>query len=1036
MSYSALILKDSPQAIWALEETSGLVVKADAFAGSEYNGQYYKDESNVDKFIRTGVPITFGGKVCISNNQLANFTTDRRIFSIPSFKNLSISKKYKTFSLEFWMNLDNNEVQNINSPINKIGESKIVGWSGSSNSGIYIRDMDYLVFRVGDVGYRAFESAVHVPSFNTPLHIVVAYEPTSIQIIVNGVEGNKQQITENIFGQLENRNIEFCLPEAINENIGTISFGQISFDTIAIYPYFMSSSIAKRHYVYGLGYSVPKNRIKALAGVHYGTDMQKTSPLKQLNYISSGTWRNSVNFNNLIVTQNNISTVKYSNQEFYISSPNSDSNYSAMVSDSGDHFIFPSDSYSYIEINNYESITNGSTKKIDAQFEITPSHSTSELQQLMYIGSKINSEKYLSFMITDKTVSAYYKKPGIDESLVGTFTLASSTKFYISITVDNYSGNYAKIRIGASGPETTMSVEVSATSLFPLEDSYIRFGTKPIFFGNSVPSNISISDTRRFDGYLNQVDIYDSNITTDTFSQLPVKKISDLYQLYPNSMTKKYCVATSGTLEFTLSLLDLCGLDKIGKDSGTLNLALRTEVGSALSDIKYTLNKITGTATSPVSNPISGYENLNVRELHLPKLNPDVKAEALQYKIIGTVRSTDSITTPGILEYFRIYTYNTQIDETRSYIEITEDNPSNNMRYYSGDNGIYNYPFKTLPDLDRTTDIYRSYHTGIKVGDYLGSKPYLMIPFNTRTITSNENPKVYTIMFSGVLNAGSKNNMSLFKYNDSTPITWLNIQPLGVTTYINGLPYSGNQNDYDPYSWNHYTFVINSGIDHITSTANLYFGYPQENGAEWNIDNVNVFVSLLDAENVLNIYNSYFGVQGNRYGDGSPTMLNVYMDDRELSDGESTYQIILGQSEFVPSTARPRLVSVSPMTLSQLSPPVSGQFKMFYDSLTRDKVKVDNVEVNLNDIILLKDQAVPSQNGFYKVIDKTSTFLHLQKQTNSYYVNNNSVCKPIEGLVNKNWYFKKVNDTFNRTVVQKKVKAYTINSPIIQFVDI
>lgn len=1035
MSYSALILKDSPQAIWALEETSGMVVKADAFSGSDYNGQYYKDDENIDKFVRTGVPITFGGKVCISNNQLANFTMDRKIFSIPSLKNLSVSKKYKSFSLEFWMNLDINEVQNINSPINKIGESKIIGWSGNSNSGIYLRDMDYLVFRVGDIGYRAFESAVHVPSFNTPLHIVVSYEPTSIQIIVNGVEGNKQQITENIFGQLETRNIEFLLPRPINDNPGTIPFGQISFDTIAIYPYVMSSSVAKRHYVYGLGYNVPKNRIKALAGVHYGTDMQKTSPLRQINYISSGTWRSSVNFNNLIVTQNNISTVKYSNQEFYISNPNSDSNYSAMISDSGDHFKFPEDSYSYIEINNYESITNGSTKKIDAQFEITAQHSTSELQQLMYIGSKSNSEKYISFMITDKTISAYYKKPGITETLLQTFTLASSTKFYISITVENSSGNYANIRIGADGPETTSSSQISASSFFPLEDSYIRFGTKPIFFGNSVPENISILDTKRFDGYLNQVDIYDSPDTTDSFSELPVKKISSLYQLYPNSLTKKYCVATSGTLDFTLSLLDLCGLDKIGKDSGTLNLALRTEVGSSLSDIKYTLNKISGPASSPVSTPISGYEDLSVREIHLPKLNPDVKAEALQYKISGTVRSTDSTTTPGILEYFRIYTYNTSLDETKSYIEITEDNPSNNMRYYSGDNGTTNYPFKTLPDLDRTTDVYRSYNTGIKVGDYLGSKPYLMIPFNTRTITSNPNPKIYTVMFSGVLNYGNKNNMSLFKYNDVDPITWSNIQPSGVTTYINGLPYSGSPNDYDPYSWNHYSFVISSGIDHITSTANLYFGYPQENGAEWNIDNINVFVSALDSDNILKMYNSYFGVENNRYGDGSSSLLNIYIDDRELSDGKDTYQIVLGQNEFVPESAFPRLVSASPMTLSQLSPPVTNQFKMFYDSLTRDKIKVDNVEVNINDIILLKDQIIPSQNGFYKIIDKTSTFLHLQKQTNSYYINNNSVCKPKEGLVNKNWYFKKVNDTFNRTVVQKKVIGYTVNSPIFQFIE-
>jgi hypothetical protein len=76
----------------------------------------------------------------------------------------------------------------------RIGESKIVGLSGSSNSGLYIRDLDYLVFKVGDTGFKTFESFVHVRDFNTPLHIMAVYDSASIQLFVNGVPGSKTTI--------------------------------------------------------------------------------------------------------------------------------------------------------------------------------------------------------------------------------------------------------------------------------------------------------------------------------------------------------------------------------------------------------------------------------------------------------------------------------------------------------------------------------------------------------------------------------------------------------------------------------------------------------------------------------------------------------------------------------------------------------------------------------------------------------------------------------------------------------------------------
>ena len=160
MSYSALILNDSPECVWSLEEASGTSVNPFSFIlDSSYIGEYKSG-----KFLRSQIPIVYSGKTSICNNGAftgtANYSTSNVMFDIPSIGKFSSETKNKSYTLEFWMNLDFDPSALSSGASSRIGESQIVQVTGNTISGLYIRDLDYLVFKVGD-------TQVQVKNFQT-----------------------------------------------------------------------------------------------------------------------------------------------------------------------------------------------------------------------------------------------------------------------------------------------------------------------------------------------------------------------------------------------------------------------------------------------------------------------------------------------------------------------------------------------------------------------------------------------------------------------------------------------------------------------------------------------------------------------------------------------------------------------------------------------------------------------------------------------------------------------------------------------------
>ena len=1007
MSYSTLIFNDSPEAVWSLEETDGLTVKVDSFVNNpDYDGIY---ESG--KFIRSYIPITYGGSVCIQNNGpfdgSANYSSNNKMFSLPSLGKFSSATRSQSYTLEFWMNLSIDITSLSSGPGSRIGDSAVVKISGSSNSGLYIRDLDYLVFKISDSGYRSFESAVHVRNWNTPIHIFVVYTPYSIQLIVNGVEGTNTLITEEIFGNEEERTIDFLFPDKISSS--SLYFDHISYDTVAIYKTSLNSSVAKRHYIYGLGYNVPKYLIKSLNGVSYKSNMQLTTPLRQINYINNSSFSNRLILNNLNTSPNNISSVQYSNQFLSIVSLDKTAKKTDMVTSDG--IIFPENSYSYLEVSNYENITGGEHKTVEAKFKILSVHAHDE-QQVMYIGSKSISSKYISATITNRNIIVKSKEENGLESTVVTHAIDSLATLF-SISIVKSSGT---ITISVCDDQTSSATTgtITNTTMFPFSDSYIRIGSTPSFFEENVPANISSEDIKRFDGSLLQLDIHENLDLPVNISSYPIQKQSNLYQIYYKPDTKNIAVATKGTFSLTLSLLDLIGIDSIGELSDNVNLASKVEIGSQSAEITYDLIDV------PATTIVSGQD---VRKLSLPSSVIGKNVENLQYQITGTVRSSDILTNPGILDHFRIYTYESELEGSRSYIEINDDHPGNNIKYFSGYQSSINQEFVILPELERTSDLHRSFNTGMKIGTHGSTNPYIKIPFSTSGINSPSNPKIQTIMFDARHISGTESNVEFFRTPETSPthiVTIGSLETTGVEVLVNGIEHTSQTYNWD--AWNHVTIRIPDGIDY---ESELFFGY---SGSGWSIDNLNIFTEYLDNQKVQYLYKSYFSSQGIRVPEEtaqtSTTFINMLITDSELSDSKTVYQPLTGQNSFLSETISPSLASTKNVSIVNVS---GSTWDLNYNT-DRNLLKIDDVQIKQNDLILLKDQLTPSQNGIYLVSSINALKAVLIKQTTP---SDGSVIFIRDGNENKNYYFLKNLNSYSKTIVQKKVISYNDVSPSV-----
>jgi hypothetical protein len=1029
MSYSTLILADEPFAVWALDEPDGVdVVYADGFGGSDRNGLY-----NGTKFSKGKIPITYSGTTSINNKgawSTNSYSEDNTLFSIPSIDYFSSEKQTRSCSLEFWMNIELPSTIDRSDPDIIFGDSAVVKLQGedtdygNSLTGVYIKNFEYLVFRVGDYGKTYYESEVHVENFNAPLHVVCLYSPNSIQIVVNGKSGRKVEIIDPIFlpkpsGE-DSRFFQFKFPEPLTSS--ATPFEAVSFDTVALYDYSLNLDTCKIHYVYGVGYSVNKNLSSSFGGTSYDFTMINTTPVKKIDYYSANTWNTSTEYNRLEFLGDDLVTKSQEPVKLYFSSNENVLKSSMFGTLSGNDYLqFPANSYSYAEIENYERITDNRTSGLSFKFSIpSTGHGTNE-QQLFYIGSN-SSKSYISAVIIGRLIYLRSSVNGsAQQNILSTpFTLSTgATTFFISIYVN---GNTIKfgIRDNVTGANTTTNTSGLA-KMFPLQDGYIRFGTAPVFFGNSFPTTTPIGSIKRFDGKLLQIDISNTDLTETNYGDFPEKYESLLYQAYPIANDQRFGMSVEGSFTFKLSLAELVRTEYLSSSVNDIRVPIAVDIGSSISNVKYTVQKV---VNGVVSDVVSSANAIDLRYLHVPTFESSPPTVAQVYfTITGTLKSIDNEKYPGKISFLRILSYQPktdEVDEDLKYLEITTDSRGSNPRLYSNISGSNQLPFKKLIDLKAKTDLYRSFNTGVPVGTtgsgYYETSNYLQLPLDINS--TNSGSKIYSIMFAGRAKVGVT-DINLISY-DTTEVKWSTrasgiLHPTNgiAKLYINGDPYD-SEKTYNINVWNHYAIVFNE-TEGISFDDPIIFG---RSGSPWQIDNLLITTGRPSQNSVKRIYSNAYSIYVERRGYGSSSLFGMVINDSEKTSNRGIFQPLSTQSGF--SSQQIDVASTTGYVFE-----VSGSSYRFLYNENLDLTKIDDVQLQPGAIVLFKDQGTGNPtNGILRVDSLDGRYINFTRLTNPA---DNVVVYISGGSENSEYYFMydEQTNSYTKTIAQKKIVSYT-----------
>ena len=266
MSYSQLILRDSAEIVWPLDDitNSSSISKPINFFTNNKNSYSASINTGITNVIST--PIVFGGGTSLS------FTASTVGLTIPAINRFSELYDNKDSVISFWFQT--------NSLFSK--EYPIFKKRGQDNTGLFIKD-NYIIFRYGTSASYSQVSA-DISDLNEPHHIIASKTKSGLYLIIDGntYSGLADNIVlpkDNI--HIQNNYIDFYGPPT----------GSWIVDSIAIYPNALNEQTAKRHYVYGLGKNVSDDVFYSRGGSLYNFSTLATERLADINWDYPDEWQ-------------------------------------------------------------------------------------------------------------------------------------------------------------------------------------------------------------------------------------------------------------------------------------------------------------------------------------------------------------------------------------------------------------------------------------------------------------------------------------------------------------------------------------------------------------------------------------------------------------------------------------------------------------------------------------------------------------------------------------------------------------------------
>lgn len=437
-----------------IEEVSNSI-KINSYGLEGLNG-YYLINNNKMLAQNTGIPLVFGSSNVTRlyhNNSLPSII-------IPGLGFLNEIGRLKEYTCEMWIKINANTLD----PIKIFGPI-------SSDDGLYV-ESGFLTLVVDE----KFESHF-VGDWSRPMLIQIRTSDDNASLILNGEEVINFTIdssTMNLPTEYTNLKSNDWLGFYANENITPFEI-----DSVSIYPYKMSTTMAKRRWVYGQATPTTEEIDSVHNGRSVSFDYTFSEYTSNYDYPKHGSWSQGIS-DNLGINSNEIYIPNYELPEIFLDGKTLDNLYldCNTINTSNEHFVTFRPNTGWNNLNTYMRFPNFNIikEKINAIYGVFSIQQYSSTNQILIEIS--DSTNYLrASLIEENILYSFYYNGSITE-IYSTDTVLLNNKISVGFNFDLLIDNFGSNVLSFLGNQSVLNIYVAGnkTGLYPFTGKIHTFG--------------------------------------------------------------------------------------------------------------------------------------------------------------------------------------------------------------------------------------------------------------------------------------------------------------------------------------------------------------------------------------------------------------------------------------------------------------------------------------------------------------------------------------------------------------------------------
>lgn len=450
---------------------------------------YYLVQDNTLKTKNSSIPMVYGGSnVAILYPNVIDSENQPSLI-IPGNGFLNQEGKYKIYGIEFWMRVE------CNSPISK----RIFGPIASTD-GLYVEG-SFLTLKIGNTFASHF-----VGEWFRPMLININLINNSASLLINGEEVINLQIVTR----------DLDLPSItdsegnVQDWLGFYTYEDVfpfELDCIAIYPYSVPVTVAKRRWVYGQGVPSPESINSSFGGVQALIDYTFADYTANYNYPDFANWDQGT-FDNLATTQNVLRTPEYSLPEILIGNKTLqdlyDDNYA--IQDPLDETFITfrpnstwNDTQASFNLPRFNIINDG----VHAVYGVFSSDNLSSEEMLFKIYNTLTGN-YFTIKKDEDVIKYFLNYNGVEEEIYTTDLIVQDEKYAAGILINRMSeyfgGNVSAFFGNQNGLQ--MYVGGDETNLYQFTGKIYSFGLSTLYNADEIENHFDDNGTVLLDSYL------------------------------------------------------------------------------------------------------------------------------------------------------------------------------------------------------------------------------------------------------------------------------------------------------------------------------------------------------------------------------------------------------------------------------------------------------------------------------------------------------------------------------------------------------